>query len=116
MHPLPNPPPGSSFVNIFEPNGVTLSDQLQLTNNMSGGGAQPSWSFFSNPAAFPSMGTLLASIIETGNNQVAYVYTSDGDAGETVTINIRSAVPEPASLLLFALGLAGLGFIRRKRA
>jgi hypothetical protein len=36
-------------------------------------------------------------------------------ASDTDTVIAGSSVPEPATLALFGIGLAGLGFARRKR-
>ena len=100
------------FVNIFEPDGITLSDQLQFSLDANN---QPLWTFVSD-TNFITTGTPLNSIIENGAEQVAFTYTNG--QGGMVTINISSpvSVPEPASLSLLLLGLAGLGFVRRKKA
>jgi hypothetical protein len=100
------------FVNIYESDGITLSDQLQYSFDA---GNQPLWTFVSD-TNFITTGTPVHSIIETGAEQVAFTY-QNGQGG-TVTINIKSAasVPEPASLSLLLLGLAGLGFVRRRKA
>ncbi len=55
-----------------------------------------------------------------GGETMTLGYTSLGTGGvsthiDQVTLVVDAQVPEPATLTLFGLGLAGLGFARRRK-
>jgi hypothetical protein len=44
-----------------------------------------------------------------------YTITADGTGNANLTIDLSAAVPEPATLTLFASGLLGFGWLGRRR-
>ena len=99
------------LVNILDRPGGPISDQVYVHQFI------PAFTvidFVSDPSQFFTGVTPFATAVETGFLQNVLNYQND--RGELVSINVASAIPEPASIALFGItGVCLGGYIWRRR-
>ena len=109
---------GGNTTGLFEPNlpGGIASDVIRSTWSVSGGIATITLDFGSDPASC-NEGGLVCGSIPTGKFEDGTLQNVNDilSLPANITVQIQSDIPEPTTLALLGVALAGVGFIRRKR-
>src|SRR5262249_46375133 len=105
--------------NIFDPDGVTLSDTLRIVS--AAGSDTFNSTFISDVEGVPPVALVSATrVVEDGTVQTAATIPLNGPfAGLNFIVRfqsdaVESAVPEPSSIGLLALGLLGMAIVAKR--
>jgi hypothetical protein len=97
---------GVSSGGLYSYDSIRAYIDQQYTPTTHWASALSALTYFDN--AFPGVGYLYT-------NDVYYLNNAGGSAFVGTFLVRESSVPEPSSLLLMGIGLAGLGFVRRRK-